>query len=50
MSAPLHTSRSERVERWLWTGPIGHLAGGTLDVLEALARHLLARARGSTAR
>jgi hypothetical protein len=33
------------VETWLWTGPAGHLLGGTLDLLEALARHLLARLR-----
>jgi hypothetical protein len=30
----------------LWTGPIGHLAGGTIDFGQALARYLLARARG----
>jgi hypothetical protein len=31
------------METWLWTGPAGHLVGGTLDFVEALARHLLAR-------
>jgi hypothetical protein len=30
--APLH----RRVETWLWTGPLGHLVGGTLDVAQAL--------------
>jgi len=30
---------------WLWTGPAGHLAGGALDLLSALVRHRLARAR-----
>jgi hypothetical protein len=49
-----------RAERRLWTGPAGHLLGGALDLLEALARHLLSgirigvclriRARGRTAR
>jgi hypothetical protein len=34
------------VETWLWTGPAGHLLGGALDVIEALARYALARARG----
>jgi hypothetical protein len=34
------------VEAWLWTGPLGHLLGGTLDVCAALMRHaLLARLR-----
>jgi hypothetical protein len=35
-----------RAEAWLWTGPLGHLLGGSLDLLGALARYLLARARG----
>jgi hypothetical protein len=38
----------------LWTGPLAHLLGGALDVGEALARHLcaraFARARGRIAR
>jgi hypothetical protein len=38
------------VETWLWTGPAGHLLGGTLDVISALVRHALARARGRTVR
>jgi hypothetical protein len=25
-----------RLETWLWTGPIGHLVGGALDLLTAL--------------
>jgi hypothetical protein len=24
------------LETWLWTGPVGHLLGGTLDVAQAL--------------
>ncbi len=41
---------SRRAEAWLWTGPAGHLVGGSLDFLTALARYLLARARGGTIR
>ncbi|HEX5852867.1 MAG TPA: hypothetical protein VFY36_07235 [Solirubrobacteraceae bacterium] len=43
---PLH----RRVETWLWTGPVGHLLGGALDFLQALARYAYARARGRTIR
>ncbi|MGH2854149.1 MAG: hypothetical protein ACRDLF_08150 [Solirubrobacteraceae bacterium] len=32
-----------RTERWLWTGPVGHLVGGGLDFTQALARYLRAR-------
>jgi hypothetical protein len=39
-----------RAETWLLTGPIGHLLGGTIDVLNALARYLLAWIRGQIAR
>jgi hypothetical protein len=39
-----------RVETWLWTGPLGHLLGGALDFGQALARYLLARARGRAVR
>jgi len=41
-SAPLR----RRAEAWLWTGPAGHLVGGSLDLLVALARYRIARARG----
>jgi hypothetical protein len=37
---------ARRVEAWLWTGPAGHLVGGSLDFATALGRYLLARARG----
>jgi hypothetical protein len=37
-------------ETWLWTGPVGHLLGGTLDFAQALARYALARASGRTVR
>jgi hypothetical protein len=50
MRPHLHSSRHRRVETWAWTGPLGHLAGGGLDFLEALARYLLARARGRSVR
>jgi hypothetical protein len=36
----------ERLETWLYTGPVGHLVGGTLDWAELLARYCMARARG----
>ncbi|HLM85514.1 MAG TPA: hypothetical protein VK272_04920 [Solirubrobacteraceae bacterium] len=39
-----------RAQAWLWTGPIGHLLGGTLDFASALARYQLARARRRLAR
>jgi hypothetical protein len=39
-----------RCEAWLWTGSAGHLVGGSLDFLQALARYALARARGRTVR
>jgi hypothetical protein len=34
-----------RAETWLLTGPAGHLLGGALDFLEALARYVRARTR-----
>lgn len=37
--------RRRRLESWLWTGPLGHLAGGAVDFLEALARYWIARVR-----
>ncbi len=48
VSAPVHPPAHKRAETWLWTGPVGHLVGGALDFLQALARYLLARARGRT--
>jgi hypothetical protein len=36
---------STRAEARLWTGPVAHLVGGALDVLEALARYGLMRLR-----
>ncbi len=41
---------ARRLETWLWTGPIGHLLGGGMDFVRALARYLLARARGRPVR
>jgi hypothetical protein len=43
-------SAVRRLEIWLWTGPVGHLVGGTLDFVHALARYLLARALGRPVR
>jgi hypothetical protein len=34
-----------RIETWLWTGPAGHLLGGTLDFVQALGRYLRTRRR-----
>jgi hypothetical protein len=34
-----------RAEAWLWTGPVGHLVGGALDLLEAVVRYQVQRAR-----
>jgi hypothetical protein len=34
----------------LWTGPVGHLIGGTLDFAQALARYVRFRATGRTPR
>jgi len=39
------SARWARAEAWLWTGPLGHLAGGALDLAGALARYARARAR-----
>ncbi|HEU0249680.1 MAG TPA: hypothetical protein VFR48_03050 [Solirubrobacteraceae bacterium] len=41
MSAPARTAR--HLETWLWTGPIGHLLGGALDLAEALLRYYRTR-------
>jgi hypothetical protein len=35
-----------RIRGWLVFGPLGHLAAGTLDWIELLARYWWARARG----
>ncbi|MHB8242380.1 MAG: hypothetical protein ACYDHN_10350 [Solirubrobacteraceae bacterium] len=50
MTAPAGRSRLSHLETWLWTGPIGHLIGGALDFLQALARYTRARARGRSVR
>jgi hypothetical protein len=45
MRARPRQQQYRRLEAWLWTGPAGHLLGGTLDFAAALARYRLARAR-----
>jgi hypothetical protein len=45
MSVRRKRRRRRRLETWLWTGPLGHLVGGALDLCEALLRYGLARAR-----
>jgi len=37
----------QRAETWLWTGPVGHLVGGALDLMGALAVYWFGRARDS---
>jgi hypothetical protein len=44
MSARRARTHARRFETWVWTGPLGHLVGGALDLGEALARYGLARA------
>jgi hypothetical protein len=34
-----------RLETWLWTGPAGHMLGGTLDFAQALLRYARVRRR-----
>jgi hypothetical protein len=46
---PVHDPRAQisllqRLEARFWTGPLGHLLGGALDVVSALTRHLVVRA------
>ncbi|MGH2902365.1 MAG: hypothetical protein ACRDK7_02040 [Solirubrobacteraceae bacterium] len=50
MTPPQPSPVIKRLETWLWTGPVGHFAGGALDFAQALASYLLARARGRTIR
>jgi len=50
MALPRDCGARRRAESWLWTGPLGHLLGGALDFLGALAAHLLARAAGRAMR
>jgi hypothetical protein len=35
-----------RLETWLWTGPVGHLLGGGLDVAQAVLAYLRTRKAG----
>jgi hypothetical protein len=49
-STQAHARARRRVETWLWTGPLGHLVGGSLDLLVALACYQLARKRGRSTR
>jgi hypothetical protein len=34
-----------RAEAWLWTGPVGHLLGGGLDLAGAIFGYLIAKVR-----
>jgi hypothetical protein len=35
-----------RLETWLWTGPVGHLLGGGLDVVQGVLAYLRKRRAG----
>ncbi|HEY1689082.1 MAG TPA: hypothetical protein VGF95_09495 [Solirubrobacteraceae bacterium] len=37
-------------ETWLWTGPLGHLAGGAADFAAALAHYGIARRKDASRR
>ncbi|HTC58642.1 MAG TPA: hypothetical protein VK691_00815 [Solirubrobacteraceae bacterium] len=41
---------TRRLETWLWTGPVGHLLGGSLDFAEALVGYVRARRGGHAPR
>ncbi|HEX4186289.1 MAG TPA: hypothetical protein VHY83_00190 [Solirubrobacteraceae bacterium] len=43
-------SAARHIEARLWTGRSAHLVGGTLDLLQALARYALARRAREAAR
>jgi hypothetical protein len=47
---PPPARHARRLETWLWTGPLGHLIGGTLDFAEALARYARFRLTGRAPR
>jgi len=36
----------KRLETWLWTGPVGHLLGGGLDVAQGLLAYIRTRKAG----
>ncbi|HXP98455.1 MAG TPA: hypothetical protein VN845_00150 [Solirubrobacteraceae bacterium] len=40
---PTPPGRIAQLERWLWTGPVGHLIGGSLDFAQALTHYVRAR-------
>jgi hypothetical protein len=50
MSVRRKRPRRKRLETWLWTGALGHLIGGALDLGEALLRYGFSRARRALAR
>ncbi|HEY2631051.1 MAG TPA: hypothetical protein VGI26_01590 [Solirubrobacteraceae bacterium] len=49
-SMPFSARRAHRLETWLWTGPLGHLIGGTLDFAGALASYMRFRLTGRAPR
>jgi hypothetical protein len=49
-SPPISRPLAERVQAWLWTGPLGHLYGGLVDFVTLLSRILWGRVRRATGR
>jgi hypothetical protein len=43
-------ARARALAAWFWTGPLGHLLGGGLDLIGALVRYWVARIRGRVLR
>ncbi len=53
-TVPPHEARGSgrlhrRLETWLWTGPVGHLLGGGLDVAQGLRVYLRSEGRAAVA-
>ncbi|HXC46598.1 MAG TPA: hypothetical protein VNU24_08330 [Solirubrobacteraceae bacterium] len=46
----VRAERIRRLEGWLWSGPLGHLLGGSLDFAEALLHYARARRGGNAPR
>jgi len=49
VGAQNRTQPLRAAETWLWSGPVGHLVGGSLDFAQALYRYLRSRANGRRA-
>jgi hypothetical protein len=47
---PIRRGAVERLEAWLWTGPVGHLYGGLTDFALLIGRIGAARLRAALGR